>query len=529
MSGLPKLARFNENVLSKYQIYNSIFMTLPFETISNTGVLLPLFHELCKKGFKEGKNPTEIVDTFFDKYQENPTEAEKTDLLFRFIQYIERQVVLFDAIEDAAFPVVNNMDGIGTLRNSKETALLSDKKEALKAHLEDFKVRVVLTAHPTQFYPGTVLGIITDLNKAIQNDDLLLIKKLLAQLGKTPFYKKEKPTPYDEAVSLIWYLENVFYESVSKIYNYIQNNIYDGNPMDNEIIDLGFWPGGDRDGNPFVTTKITLDVAERLRQSILRNYYRDVRRLKRRFTFDGVQEILSKIEKRLYKHVVRSYGKVNFSQDIFLEELAKARKIIAEKHQSLFIEELDDFINKVRIFGFHFATLDIRQDSRVHHEAFTQIVKDLQNTGDTTFPKNFAFLPEEEQIDILAVVKGSIDPKMLTDDTSVSTIESIYALKEIQARNGERGANRYIISNNQTALNVMETFAMLNLCGFENELPVDVIPLFETVEDLQNAEQVMRTIYSNRTYRYHLEKRKNKQTIMLGFSDGTKDGGYLMA
>ena len=102
-------------------------MTLPFETISNTGVLLPLFHELCKKGFQEGKNPTEIVDTFFDKYQENLTEAEKTDLLFRFIQYIERQVVLFDAIEDAAFPVVNNMDGIGTLRNSKETALLGDK------------------------------------------------------------------------------------------------------------------------------------------------------------------------------------------------------------------------------------------------------------------------------------------------------------------------------------------------------------------------------------------------------------------
>jgi phosphoenolpyruvate carboxylase len=529
MSGLPKLARFNENVLSKYQIYNSIFMTLPFDTISNTGVLLPLFHEVCKKGFQGGNNPTEIVNTFFQKYQENPTEKEKTDLLFRFIQYIERQVVLFDAIEDAAFPIVNNMDGIGTLRNSKETAILGDKKEALKAHLEDFKVRVVLTAHPTQFYPGTVLGIITDLDKAIQNDDLLLIKKLLAQLGKTPFYKKTKPTPYDEAVSLIWYLENVFYHSVSKIYNYIQNNIYDGNPMDNEIIDLGFWPGGDRDGNPFVTTQITLDVAERLRQAVLRSYYRDIRRLKRRFTFDGVQEILSVIEKRLYKHVVRSYSKVNFSQDIFLNELAKARTIIEEKHQSLFIEELDDFINKVRIFGFHFATLDIRQDSRVHHTAFTQIVKDLQSIGDTTFPKNYEFLPEEEQIEILSVVKGSIDPKMLTDDTSVSTIESIYALKEIQLRNGERGANRYIISNNQTALNVMETFAMLNLCGFENELPVDVIPLFETVEDLQNAAEVMRTLYKNRTYRYHLEKRKNKQTIMLGFSDGTKDGGYLMA
>ncbi|MCL4152167.1 UNVERIFIED_CONTAM: hypothetical protein GTU68_026563 [Idotea baltica] len=112
---------------------------------------------------------------------------------------------------------------------------------------------------------------------------------------------------------------------------------------------------------------------------------------------------------------------------------------------------------------------------------------------------------------------------------SIKTIESIYALKEIQKRNGERGAHRYIISNNQTALNVMETFAMLNLCGFDNELPVDVIPLFETVEDLENAENVMRQLYTNTTYRYHLSKRKNKQTIMLGFSDGTKDGGYLMA
>ena len=526
MSGLPKITRFNDNVLSKYQIYNSIFITLPFDTINNTGVLLPLFHKVCEKGFKQGLNPTEIVDKFFKKYLDHPTENGKNDLLFQFIQYIERQVVLFDAVEDAAFPIVNNMDGIGTLRNSKETAVLSGKKEELKKHLEDFKVRIVLTAHPTQFYPGSVLGIITDLDKAIQNDDLLLIKKLLAQLGKTPFYKKSKPTPFDEAVSLIWYLEYVFYNSVPKIYNYIQQHVYDGEPMNNEIIDLGFWPGGDRDGNPFVTTQITLDVAERLRQTILRNYYRG---LKRRFTFDGVQEILVKIEKRLYKHVVRSYAKVNFSQKILLEELYAAREIVVEKHDSLFVEELNDFINKVRIFGFHFATLDIRQDSRVHHDAFTQIVTDLIATGDTTFPENYHRLSPNEQIDILSVVKGTIDPAILTDEMSVKTIESIYALKTIQERNGERGANRYIISNNQSALNVIQTFAMLNLCGFENELPVDIIPLFETVDDLENSSEVMRTLYTNKTYRYHLSKRKNKQTIMLGFSDGTKDGGYLMA
>ncbi|MBT4678282.1 MAG: phosphoenolpyruvate carboxylase, partial [Flavobacterium sp.] len=334
MSSALKLSKFNDNVVSKYQIYNSIFMTLPFDSISNTGVLLPLFHEVCKKGFSLGENPTQIVDYFFKKYQENPSEEEKVQLLFRFIQYIERQIVLFDAIEDAEFPMVNNMDGIGTLTSSKEAAFSQNKKEELQQYLKEFKVRIVLTAHPTQFYPGNVLGIITDLDKAIQQNNLLLIKNLLAQLGKTPFFKKQKPTPYDEAVSLIWYLENVLYHSVSTIYNFVQQHIYDGEVLNNEIIDLGFWPGGDRDGNPFVTTEITLKVAERLRQTILKNYHKDIRQLRRRLTFKGIEEILIRIEKRLNKHFTKSYKVVNFSSKILLEELMKARVILIEEHKS---------------------------------------------------------------------------------------------------------------------------------------------------------------------------------------------------
>lgn len=525
----PKLTRFNENVLSKYQIYNSLFMTLPFDGVSNTGLLLPLFHSICEKGFAKGKNPTEIVDSFFEKHHENSSEKVKIDQLFLFIQYIERQVVLFDAIEDASFPIVNNMEGLGTLRNSKEIAYSKDKKEELKKHLTDFKVRLVLTAHPTQFYPGEVLGIITDLDIAIQNNNLLLIKNLLSQLGKTPFFKKQKPSPFDEAVSLIWYLENVFYHSVSKIHNYIENNIFDGDHFDNQIINLGFWPGGDRDGNPFVTTKITLDVAEKLRQTLLKNYHKDVKRLKRRFTFSGVQEILSDLEDKLYKHVIRSYKTIDLTQEIILYELYRAKDIVVNEHQSLFIDELNDFITKVKIFGIHFASLDIRQDSRIHHNAFTHIVNELLQKEDKIFPKNYQTLTEIEQIEVLSNVEGIIDPSNLIHEIAVKTMESMHAIKSIQERNGELGANRYIISNNQSALNIMQTFAMLNLCGFSKPLPVDVIPLFETVEDLQNAESIMRTVYSNKKYREHLTKRKNKQTIMLGFSDGTKDGGYLMA
>ncbi|MDP3357799.1 MAG: phosphoenolpyruvate carboxylase [Lutibacter sp.] len=529
MHKLPKLTRFNENVLAKYRIYNSIFMTLPFDAITKTGVMLPLFHEVCENGFSNKKNPTEIVDAFFKAYHTNPSEKDKINLLFRFIQYIERQVVLFDAIEDAAFPIVNNMDGVGTLRNSKETAALENKKEALKKHLENFKVRVVLTAHPTQFYPGAVLGIITDLTEAIQENDLLKINQLLAQLGKTPFFKHVKPTPFDEAVSLIWYLENVFYHSVSGVYNYIQSNIFDNQPIDNEIINLGFWPGGDRDGNPFVTTEITLDVAKRLKQTILKNYHRDIRLLKRRLTFAGVEESISALEAVLFENSVSTEVNTMIPINEFLEKLYEIRDVIITRHQSLYLEEINDFINKVRLFGYHFATLDIRQDSRVHHDVFVQIVNTLSEKGTVIFPENYLELQENQQIEILAKVAGNVDLSIFDDEMTVKTLGSIQAIKTIQQNNGERGANRYIISNNQSALNMMETFAMFNLCGFNHNINVDIIPLFETVDDLTNSTSVLEKLYANKTYRNHLKNRGNKQTIMLGFSDGTKDGGYLMA
>ncbi|MES2486848.1 MAG: phosphoenolpyruvate carboxylase, partial [Bacteroidota bacterium] len=280
-----RIERFNENVQLKYQLFNSIFITLPFRAIDNTGVLLPLFTEICEEGFKKGKSPEEIFNEFADKYLQDVSEEERISLMFRFIQYVERQVVLFDAIEDAAFDEINNLEGSGSLRDSREKAENHGQMQELRDFLKDFSIRPVLTAHPTQFYPGSVLGIITDLTEAIKKNNLTEIKTLLAQLGKTPFIKKEKPTPFDEAVSLVWYLENVFYTASGDITSYLQDAIYGGETLQYQPISFGFWPGGDRDGNPFVTTEITLNVADRLRTSILKCYYGDVRKLKRKLTF----------------------------------------------------------------------------------------------------------------------------------------------------------------------------------------------------------------------------------------------------
>ncbi|MGC6524491.1 MAG: phosphoenolpyruvate carboxylase [Flavobacteriaceae bacterium] len=526
MAVRPKLERFKRNVLSKFQIYNSIFMTLPFDQITKTGVLLPLFQETCEKGYAAGDDPTTIVETFFQKYQARRTKKSQIKLLFRFIQYIERQVVLFDAIEDAAFPVINNMDGIGTLRSLKEKAFSDNNLEELKAYLDEFKVRIVLTAHPTQFYPGSVLGIITDLTEAIKDNDIGRINNLLAQLGKTPFFKHKKPTPYDEAVNLIWYLEHVFYNSFGSIFDYIQQNIYDNKNLQNEIINIGFWPGGDRDGNPFVLPDTTLKVAGLLKSTLLKSYARDLKKLKRKLTFRGVESRIGALIDSIYN----SQSNPNqFDFDYFVKELKELRQLVKRDFHSLYLSEITSLINKTQLFGYHFASLDIRQDSRIHHSVFSKIVDTCLEQKNTIFPENYNDLDEQQQIDVISNLDAELDISIFEDELVHNTLKTIQVVKDIQSQNGEKGANRYIISNNQTALNVMQLYAMLKLVAFNDKLTIDIVPLFETVTDLENAPKVMAQLYTNKAYKKHLKFRGQKQTIMLGFSDGTKDGGYFMA
>lgn len=516
MYTLPKIERFNQNVLSKYQMYNSVFLTLPFASIDNTGVLLPLFSEVCEKGFKKQETPTQIVDFFSAKYLDSSSEWDRIDLLFRFIQYIERQIVLFDAIEDAAFPIVNNLEGKGSLRDIKESAEDKGKLEELRRFLSTFKVRPVLTAHPTQFYPGSVLGIITDLTEAIKSDDLVNIKKLLSQLGKTRFIKQTKPTPYDEAVSLTWYLENVFYETQGEILSYIQKNVFENDPIVNPVFELGFWPGGDRDGNPFVTTEITLNVADRLRTSILKCYYKDIRYLKRKLTFSKVDVLLADLESKIYRSVFYSRGEIYISLEELKQKLEEIKTLLITEYQSLYLDELNTFINKVKLFGFHFSSLDIRQNSKIHEAVFAQIAPGI-TAGN-----------EAEVLKTIAELQGKRLPSEFTDDITQATLSSIYAMKTIQEKNGELGCNRYIISNCDSALQVLQAFALIRMCDWEQPT-VDIVPLFEAIDDLQQAAVIMEQLYSCKAYRAHLQRRGNQQTVMLGFSDGTKDGGYLMA
>lgn len=517
-----KIEKFRQIVENKFQIYNSLFMSLPYDKMTNIGMLLPFLYEESREGYQLGKSPEEIVEEFFQKHTELKTEEQKTELLFKIIQYIERQVVLFDSIEDAAFQQLHSESDSGTVVNLYERASQDHHLAAIRKKMDDFAIKIVFTAHPTQFYPNAVQRIIHDLRDAIINDSVTQIDTLLQQLGKTPFVNKERPTPLDEAMSIIYYLRYVYYQSIGELYKKIKQIFGNGQFTPSpDIIQLGFWPGGDRDGNPFVTAEITLKVAEELRISILKDYYGHLKNVRRRLSFRGVSEILEKLSKKLYASIFQKDSVI--SAEEIIEQLDAAEKILVEQHNGLFRDVLDDYRDRVKIFGTHFATLDIRQDSRVHQKVLDDIFSKI--SGDDSDSKT-----HEEKINFLLDSDAVLSADDFDDEMTCETIKSIYNIRKIQQKNGERGMHRYIISNSDDVKDVMNVYVMMKLCGYaEEDINIDIVPLFETMEGLDRSEEVMRTLYSHPVYKKHLSRRNNRQFIMLGFSDGTKDGGYLKA
>jgi phosphoenolpyruvate carboxylase len=531
MSSTLKLSQretaFNNEVVTRFELYNSLFQTLPFYQVKDTGILLPFFSSHCEKVAISQSSPKEIIESFFEKYVPGIDNREQINRLFRFIQYIERQVVLFDAIEDSSFSKIGRPDDSGSLQSLLQQGALSDEgRKNISDKLKDFSLRLVLTAHPTQFYPGSVLGIMTDLIEALKHNDINNIDVLLQQLGKTPFFNKTSPTPVDEAVSLVWFLENIFYHAIAGIQSKLEEE-FDVSLADaHQVLELGFWPGGDRDGNPNVTTETTKAVAKFLRQMIFRCYYRDFRVLKRRITFRGFGDTILKLEKLFYDNAFNPQDDARDLQSEILVMLQSVRQTLISNHDNLFVNVVEDLIRKVKLFGCYFATLDIRQDSRILRKVFTYCTEKIE----TGVAKGYMELDEANKLASLKFNEAAYKCPADADDMTRDTLDTIRLVKEIQQSNGEKACERFIISNCQQASDILQLIDLFLWSGWKKEqLSVDFMPLFEMVNDLKHAAGVMESLYKHPFYKEHLKLRGNRQTIMLGFSDSTKDGGYLMA
>ncbi len=516
------LDNFYEHVILKYQIYNGLFLDLPFEKITYIGSQLPVFSEICLRGLNQGKHPKELIKDFIDKLLKVDDKRKKHEMLFLFLLFIERQVLLFDSIEEAFLQRYVDMKGPGSIYYFLNRVIESNKVDSYHNTLSHYAIRIVLTAHPTEFYPEPILNIREDLINAIKKGDIREMLELLRQMGKTTFHKKERPTPIDEALTLIRYLKKIFYHVLPRIRSNLINII---RPFNLEklapMLEMGFWPGGDRDGNPFVKPDTTDKVLEVLRKEILHLYLDDLSYLNKKLTFKGMENEVTQIKKKLKNTLIYKEDHFSSAED-FIIALTNLSHKLQEDHGGLFSEKVEELINKVKIFGFYFASLDLRQDSRIH----THMVEELI---DNYFSLNPNQKFKKLETCILENTKIQIDLNSISEELQ-DAFQYLNIAKDYQVKSGERAIHRYIISNTQNSCHLLEVIFLAIRSGWDlDHLTLDVVPLFETIGDLDQSERIMEELYSSPVYMEHLKKRKMKQYIMLGFSDGTKDGGYITA
>lgn len=523
MNHHAQLNAFENEVKKKFDVYNSLFLNLPFRTVSNVGMLIPLLQHVCRQGLDSGRDPLGILDSFFSDHTDITTEEEKIQFMFHVIRYVERQVVLYDSVEDAAFEQLVQLDDHLSLKDSVTLLAGNQKTCSLSDDLSCFSARLVFTAHPTQFYSPSVLDIIGNLKSMITRNEINQIDLKLQQLGMTSLINARKPTPFDEARNIIYFLRHVYYDAVGELYatvkKIVRNSCFDC-PA---IIQLGFWPGGDRDGNPFVTAAITNDVADELRMNLMKCYYHDVKQLARKLTFKKVEDVLENLRTGLYVAMFDPTKTMRYEE--IMDPLADIRTALLENYNSLYLDELDTLIDKVKIFRTHFATLDIRQNHGVHRQTIEAILKQ-----EKLIANRLDELGKTELLTILLNRDIVVQPDQFDDAIIKDTIATIAQMAHIQRKNGTEGCNRYVISHAEDIFSVLFVFSLLRWCGWKKgELPVDIIPLFESMEGMKNAGSIMQELFDIPQYRAHIVQRRDRQVIMLGFSDGTKDGGYLKA
>ncbi|MFN3138983.1 MAG: phosphoenolpyruvate carboxylase [Allomuricauda sp.] len=523
MQQTKRLEEFKKSVTNKFNIYNSLFLSLPYKNVENVGNLVPLLLDQCEKGLKEGKDPQEILEVFFSNFVNIQDERERLDFMFRMIQYVERQVVLYDSVEDSAFPKLQKYSSSLTIKDYFELVNRTKNWDKVSKKLSTFSARIVLTAHPTQFYTPAILDIIAELRSLIDQDRIYDIDVTLQQLGLTSLINAKKPTPLDEAKNIIYILRHTYYDAVGELYQYVKSNIRDDKFENYNLMKLGFWPGGDRDGNPYVTADITKQVADELRLTLMKCYYNELKGLRKKLTFKGMQEDLNDLSSKLYNAMFNVDAAISYSE--IIGYLEKIREKLRSDYHDLYLDELNQLMDKVHIFKTHFATLDIRQDHSKHLLVVESVLK-----KEGIIKESINEIEEQELVKLLLEKNFQLNPKDFVDDIVKDTIVNIKNLKSIQEKNGEDGCNRYIISNSEDIFSVLFVFGLFRWCGWdEKEITFDIVPLFETMKGMDASEEVMQTLFDIPQYRQHLERRRDIHTIMLGFSDGTKDGGYLKA
>lgn len=417
------------------------------------------------------------------------------------------------------------------------------------------------------------------------------IRRTLIALWQTEEFGSVPVTPQDEVRNALYFLQHTILEVVTWLVDDLRaalREVYPGVTFDiPPFIRFRSWVGGDRDGNPAVTPEVTWWTLLMHKRLILHHYLRRVRNLRRELTqstrlVPASEELLLKLEEdreqiTLPAHVVRRHIHEPYALKLCIIEVrlkatlqhlgaltdfhAEGPSFVAQfpayQRSSELVADLSllqrslrenragdlayrgvlaDLVTQAQVFGFHLATLDIRQHSDEHAKAVDEILFAAQ-----ILPrgKRYSDLSEEERVRLLTRELCSARPLLPRERSCSAHMQSVLQVFEVIKHAlryiSPESVRAYIISMTHGISDVLEVLLLAKEEGLvrwrdgQMESDIDVVPLFETIHDLSTCHTLMKQMFANRAYKHHLQARDGFQEMMLGYSDSSKDGGYLAA
>ena len=365
-------------------------------------------------------------------------------------------------------------------------------EKQLQSCLNELEVEPVLTAHPTEAKRRAVLNQLSRLTQHWDDPD-----EVLEALWQTEEIREQKIGPLQEVDSALYYFNRTIFETAANFYETFDVELarhFPGVKRTRQFLTFASWAGGDRDGNPFVTPDISRTTAQRHHAGVMDFYRRECALLSQEITHADAEENLSTPHNR--SQAARRYQ----PYEIFREKIGGLREQLGEGQfdHAKFIATLEEIRNgligqnatraangrirrlllQAKTFGAHLAELDFRDHS------------------------------------------GKLD------NAEPELLEEFLAIKDIQKKYGVGAASHFIVSMTRDASDILRLFKLSQLAGVYE---IDLVPLFETIQDLENSAKILGKLWTDVNYRRHLKHRGQVQEVMVGYSDSNKDGGYLAA
>ena len=462
-----------------------------------------------------------------------------------------------------------------------EAALVDLKSHGIGAErllelLQQTRIEPVFTAHPTEPTRRTILRkeqnivrrlielLDTSLTPHDQATALARIQLEMTTGWQTEEHPGERMSVGDEAEHVLFFLTDVLYRVIPPFYEMVEESVRNTYPELSKrlqiptVVQFASWVGGDMDGNPNVTAKQVRKTLSRQRALILDLYYNECLRLARKLSqstervaisdavhqrihdysghFSKAMHAVPKRHRdmpyRVFLRLIAARLQATYDDAAFpyesADELLSDIKLIgaslrANKGTHGGVFAVERLLRRIETFGFHMATLDIRQNALVHRRVMGEALAEpdwMETTSEYRCQRLREALERRES------------PLGKLSSEGRRTLAVFQAIAYCRRKFGKRAIGPYIVSMTESPDDVLTVLLLArwgDLSGRAGQIPLDVVPLFETVEDLENAPHVMEQLFADDYYAAHLKKRGSRQMIMVGYSDSNKDGGLASA